>query len=215
MPDGPDTRTRHATAPDSFPFSGLYPPNAYDSMSKGAPRQNKKEKGDEKNGRLHTEYQREECGPQTCGTHRGHQRVQRDDPVRYPEQPVRVCIVYELGRQPPARRKDKGGLHGKDRVPGRGCEDRRQGCRHLRLDRRFAAGIAAIIANTANTTAHGGTPAHNSDGDGYSATLRCHDPNGELFYVNFSRQQVTISSYEDDGIRNRIETWADSAPALA
>ena len=79
----------------------------------------------------------------------------------------------------------------------------------------FAAGIAAIIANTANTTAHGGTPAHNSDGDSYSATLRCHDPNGELFYVNFSRQQVTISSYEDDGIRNRIETWADSVPALA
>jgi len=78
----------------------------------------------------------------------------------------------------------------------------------------FNAGIAAILANTANTTAHGGTPAHNSDGDSYSATLKCHDPNGELFYVNFSRQQVTISSYEDDGIRTRIETWADSVPAL-
>ena len=78
----------------------------------------------------------------------------------------------------------------------------------------FNAGIAAILANTANTTAHGGTPAHNADGDSYSATLRCHDPNGELFYVNFSRQQVTISSYEDDGIRTRIETWSDSVPAL-
>ena len=79
----------------------------------------------------------------------------------------------------------------------------------------FNTGIAAVIANTANTTAHGGTPAHNSDGDSYSATLKCHDPNGELFYVNFSRQQVTISSYEDDGIKNRIENWADSVPALA
>ena len=65
-----------------------------------APR-DKKEKGDEKNGRLHPEYQREECGPQTCGAHRGHRRVQRDHPVRYPEQPVRVCIVYELGASHP------------------------------------------------------------------------------------------------------------------
>jgi len=32
--------------------------------------------------------------PQTCGTHRGHQRVQRDCTVRYPEQPVRV--VYRI-----------------------------------------------------------------------------------------------------------------------
>ena len=184
-------------------------------MSKGAPRQNKKEKGDEKNGRLHTEYQREECGPQTCGTHRGHQRVQRDCTVRYPEQPVRVCIVYELGRQPPARRKDKGGLHGKDRLQDEDAKIVGRGADTYDSIAGFAAGIAAIIANTANTTAHGGTPAHNSDGDSYSATLRCHDPNGELFYVNFSRQQVTISSYEDDGIRNRIETWADSVPALA
>ena len=29
----------------------------------------------------------------------------------------------------------------------------------------FNTGIAAVLANTANTTAHGGTPAHNSDGD--------------------------------------------------
>jgi len=78
----------------------------------------------------------------------------------------------------------------------------------------FNAGIAAVLANTANTTAHGGTPAHNADADSYSATLKCHDPTGEMFYVNFSRQQVTISSYEDDGIRTRIETWADGVPAL-
>jgi hypothetical protein len=33
--------------------------------------------------------------------------------------------------------------------------------------------------------------------------------------VNFSRTQVTISSYEDDSIRTRIETWADGVTALA
>lgn len=79
----------------------------------------------------------------------------------------------------------------------------------------FKAGLAAIIADTANITAHGGTPVHASPNDTFSATLRCHDPNGELYQVNFSRQQVTISSYEDDAIRTRIETWADGVTALA
>jgi len=76
-------------------------------------------------------------------------------------------------------------------------------------------GIAAVLASTANSTAHGGTPIHTTDADNFSATLKCHDPNGEIYLVNISRQQVTLSSYEDDGIRNRIETWADSVPALA
>jgi len=79
----------------------------------------------------------------------------------------------------------------------------------------FNSGISAVIANTANNTAHGGTPIHTSDADNFSATLKCHDPNGELYLVNISRQQVTISSYEDDAIRTRLETWADSVPALA
>lgn len=76
-------------------------------------------------------------------------------------------------------------------------------------------GIAAVLANTANNTAHGGDPVHTTDADNFSATLKCHDPNGELYLLNLSRQQVTLSSYEDDGIRTRIETWADSVPALA
>jgi len=79
----------------------------------------------------------------------------------------------------------------------------------------YTAGITAMLANTANNTAHGGTPVHNAGADNFSATLKCHDPNGELYQVNFSRQQVTISSYEDDAIRTRIETWADGVPALA
>jgi hypothetical protein len=79
----------------------------------------------------------------------------------------------------------------------------------------FNAGIAAVLANTANNTAHAGTPVHASPSDSFSATLRCHDPNGELYQVNISRQQVTISSYEDDAIRTRIETWADGVTALA
>jgi hypothetical protein len=56
---------------------------------------------------------------------------------------------------------------------------------------------------------------HDIAGDTYSATLKCHDPNGELYFVTFSRQQVSISSYEDDAIRTVIETWSDGVPALA
>jgi len=79
----------------------------------------------------------------------------------------------------------------------------------------YNAGISAELANTANNTAHGGTPVHDVASDSFSATLKCQDPNGEMYIVNFSRQQITLSSYEDDSIRTKLETWADSVPALA
>ncbi|MEI7857128.1 MAG: hypothetical protein WCH85_06450 [Methanomicrobiales archaeon] len=79
----------------------------------------------------------------------------------------------------------------------------------------FTAGIAAVVANTANNTAHGATAVHDLEKDTFSVTLRCHDPNAEMYFVTISRQQVTISSYEDDAIRTVIETWADGVTALA
>jgi predicted RNA methylase len=79
----------------------------------------------------------------------------------------------------------------------------------------YKAGIAAVLANTANVTAHGGTPAHDSDGDTFSATLKCHAANAEIFLLTFARQQVSLSSYEDDSIQTVVETWADGVSALA
>jgi len=79
----------------------------------------------------------------------------------------------------------------------------------------YKAGIVAVLANTANVTAHAGVPAHDSDRDTFSATLKCHAANGEIFMVTLARQQVSISSYEDDSLRTVIETWADGVPALA
>jgi len=64
-------------------------------------------------------------------------------------------------------------------------------------------------------TAHGGTANHDPDEDSYSATLRCHDANGELYYVNFSRDRISVTSYSADAILTKVETWADSVPALA
>jgi len=79
----------------------------------------------------------------------------------------------------------------------------------------YKAGIAAVLANTANVTAHGGNPVHDSDSDTFSATLKCHAANNEIFLVTFGREQVSVSSYEDDAILTVIETWADGVTALA
>jgi hypothetical protein len=79
----------------------------------------------------------------------------------------------------------------------------------------FNAGAAALLADTALAAAHGGSPARDTDTETYSATLKCNDPNGELYNLTFTRSQVTLSSYMDDAIRAKVETWADTVPALA
>jgi hypothetical protein len=72
-----------------------------------------------------------------------------------------------------------------------------------------------VIADTDITTSLGGTPSRDSAKETYSATLKCHDANGEIYYLTFGRKQVSLTSYTDEGIRLRVETWADTIPALA
>jgi len=79
----------------------------------------------------------------------------------------------------------------------------------------FNAGATALLASAGLNAAHGGTPARDTEADTFTATLRCHDANGELYMVNFSRGRVTLTSYSDESIRTKVETWADSVPALA
>jgi len=79
----------------------------------------------------------------------------------------------------------------------------------------FNAGATALLAATAVTTAHNGTAARDPANDTYSATLNCRDPNGENFMVTISRDRVNLTSYSDDAIRTKVETWADSVAALA
>jgi len=79
----------------------------------------------------------------------------------------------------------------------------------------FTAGATALLADTALISAHGGTPARDTDKETYSVSLKCHDGSGEIYNVNFSRDQITITSYEDDAIRTKVETWADTVAALA
>ena len=79
----------------------------------------------------------------------------------------------------------------------------------------FNAGAAAYLASATLGTAHSGTAVRDLDNETFSATLKCHDPNGEIYMVNFSRDKVTLTSYGDDAIKTKLETWADTLPALA
>ncbi|MFA5296199.1 MAG: hypothetical protein WC382_11845 [Methanoregulaceae archaeon] len=79
----------------------------------------------------------------------------------------------------------------------------------------FNGAVTAVAADEALATAMGGDAIHVSEKDAFSATLKCHDANGEIYYVSFGREQVRVSSYSDDTILATIETWADTVPALA
>jgi hypothetical protein len=79
----------------------------------------------------------------------------------------------------------------------------------------FNAGAAAYLADTALAAAHGGTPVRDPASETFSATLKCRDPNGETFMVAINRDRVNLTSYSDDAIRTKVETWADSVAALA
>jgi len=79
----------------------------------------------------------------------------------------------------------------------------------------YTAGITALGAAAAVTAAHGGSFTHDPADDTFSATLRCHDANGELYNVVFSRDRVTVQSYSDDAILAKVETWADTVTELA
>lgn len=79
----------------------------------------------------------------------------------------------------------------------------------------FNAGATALLASAPLTAAYNGTPVRDTDNETYSATLKCRDPNGELYMVTFARDRVSLTSYSDDAIRTKVETWADTVAALA
>ncbi len=79
----------------------------------------------------------------------------------------------------------------------------------------YQSGIAAVISNMANIASHRGKVRHIPDKDLFSVILKCHDPDGELYFISMARDRVTLSSYSDDAIRTRVEKWADGVPELA
>jgi uncharacterized protein YegP (UPF0339 family) len=78
----------------------------------------------------------------------------------------------------------------------------------------YQNGIAAVISNMANIAAHGGKVHRVSAADLFSVTLKCNDPKGGLFFLSIARDRVTLSSYNDERIRERVGKWADGVPGL-
>jgi hypothetical protein len=79
----------------------------------------------------------------------------------------------------------------------------------------YETGIAAVISNMANIASHRGKVKHARDADLFSVLMKCHDLNGEVYFLSMARDRVTLASYTDDAIRKRVEIWTDSVPALA
>ena len=75
----------------------------------------------------------------------------------------------------------------------------------------YETGIAAMISNVANITAHRGKCRHRKDADLFSAILKCNDPKDGIYFVSLARNRITVSSYRDDAVRKRVEAWADTA----
>ena len=127
------------------------------------------------------------------------------------------CTAYQVGTESHAAvEKTPRGVHGAGHLRERRGRDRRHGLRpKCPTVAAYTANVATVLANAALATAMGGTAAHATDSDSFSATLRCHDANGEVYTLSLSRTRLTLSSYEDDAIRTTVEAWADAVPALA
>lgn len=78
----------------------------------------------------------------------------------------------------------------------------------------YQFGIAAVISNMANIAAHRGKARHIPEKDLFSVLLKCHAPEGEMFFLSLARDRITVSSYSNDAIRGRVEQWADGVPEL-
>lgn len=78
----------------------------------------------------------------------------------------------------------------------------------------YQYGIAAVLSNLANFSAHKGKARHVPGSDLFSVILKCQDPSGEYYFLSLARDRVTLASYEDDAIRKKVEAWTDSVPVL-
>ena len=75
--------------------------------------------------------------------------------------------------------------------------------------------IHAIFSNVANVAAHRGKIRHVSDKDHFSVILKCHDLNGEFYFLSLARDKMTLSNYEGDTIRASVVGWTNNMPELA
>lgn len=76
----------------------------------------------------------------------------------------------------------------------------------------YATGIAAVISNMANIASHRGRVTHTPNADRFSVILKCHDPEHGHYFLSIARNRITLASYDDDAIRQKVASWARRIP---
>ncbi len=77
------------------------------------------------------------------------------------------------------------------------------------------AAVPRLVADAPLANEMGGEPVRDTEKEAYSVGIRCHDEATDEFYtVTIGRKRMAITSYSDDGILSRIETWADGKANL-
>ena len=71
------------------------------------------------------------------------------------------------------------------------------------------------MASAPLATQHGDPCTHDPEIDTHSATIRCHDANGEIYSVNMSREHIDVMSYSYNAILAKVEAWVNGEAALA
>jgi hypothetical protein len=79
----------------------------------------------------------------------------------------------------------------------------------------YLDGIHAVMSNMANTAAHRGRARHVPESDRFSVIMKCHDEEGELYFLGMARDRITVASYTDEAILGKVKRWVERSPALA
>jgi hypothetical protein len=126
------------------------------------------------------------------------------------------CVAYtdREGEEVPADRPQPRTLHREGELRRRERQAGRDRLAPVPHDRRVRGERRGSPCKCGLATAMGGTAVRDFGRESYYAQLKCHDPTGDDYYVTFTRKTVRISSYQDDAIKEKIETWADLVPAL-
>ena len=78
------------------------------------------------------------------------------------------------------------------------------------------AAVTRILADTdlAALFGAGVDPVENTTKAVWSVRVRIHDPTGEIYYLTLGRKDLRLTSYENDAILTKVDTWADTVNAL-
>lgn len=79
---------------------------------------------------------------------------------------------------------------------------------------KYNAIIAHLEGNNTLAELFGGEAYRNDAKDAWNVRVKLHDPTGEIYFLNFARKTLRLSSFENDAILTKVDAWADTVPEL-